>query len=56
MAAIKQVIGYANVHDYYEIKETLGKGSNGSVHAGIHKKTGREVAVKVLKKHEMNQS
>ena len=56
MNAFKQVIGYANAHDYYEINEALGSGTSGSVHAGIHKKTGREVAVKVLKKQEMDQT
>ena len=39
--------------DYYEIKETLGKGKFGLVKAAIHKKTGKKVAVKVMTKKEM---
>lgn len=50
---IKQVIGYSNLFDYYEIKETLGKGKFGMVKAAIHKKSGKKVAVKVMSKKEM---
>jgi len=50
MDAIKKVIGYTNLYDYYDIKETLGKGKFGLVKSAIHKKTGRSVAVKVMSK------
>lgn len=53
MTAIKKTIGYANMFDYYDIKETLGKGKFGLVKAAIHKKTGKKVAVKVMTKKEM---
>ena len=53
MDAIKKVIGYSNLFDYYEIKETLGKGKFGLVKAAEHKKTGKKVAVKVMSKKEM---
>ena len=52
MDAIKKVIGYANLFDYYDVKETLGKGKFGLVKTAIHKKTGKKVAVKVMSKAE----
>jgi serine/threonine protein kinase len=51
--AIKKVIGYANLLDFYELKESLGKGKFGTVRCGIHKKTGKKVAIKVMKKNAM---
>ena len=54
MVAIKQVIGYSNVFDFYEIKETLGKGKFGLVKSAIHKKSRKAVAVKVMSKREMS--
>ena len=36
---IKKAIGYANVFDFYEMKENLGQGKYGLVRLGIHKKT-----------------
>lgn len=56
IAAIKKVIGYSNLFDYYEIKDTLGKGKFGLVKGAIHKKTGKNVAVKVMSKKEMTVS
>ena len=57
MVAIKNAIGYTDVYDYYFINnnETLGKGTSGSVYAGVHKKTGRKVAVKIRRKQDMDQ-
>ena len=54
VTAIKKVIGYSNVFDFYEIKETLGKGKFGLVKAAIHKKTRKPVAIKVMSKKEMS--
>lgn len=51
--AIKRVIGYSNLHDFYEIKEPLGKGKFGLVKAASHKKTQKNVAVKIMSKKEM---
>lgn len=48
--AIKTAVGYANITDYYELKENLGKGKFGLVRAAIHKKTGKRVAIKLMKK------
>ena len=53
MDAIKKVIGYASLFDYYEMQETLGKGKFGLVKSAMHKKTGKRVAVKVMSKKEM---
>lgn len=52
--AIKKSIGYANLYDFYELKENLGKGKYGLVKQAIHKRTGRECAVKVIKKKELS--
>lgn len=54
MNAIKKAIGYANVFDYYELKENLGQGKYGVVKLGIHKKSQREVAIKIVKKKDLN--
>ena len=51
--AIKKVIGYSNLFDFYDVKETLGKGKFGLVKTAVHKKTGKRVAVKVMSKKEM---
>jgi serine/threonine protein kinase len=53
VVALKKVIGYSNLFDFYEVKETLGKGKFGLVKAAQHKKTGKRVAVKVRSKKEM---
>ena len=36
--------------DFYELKEVIGKGKFGVVNLGIHKKTGQQVAVKIINK------
>jgi len=53
IAKIKKIIGYANLHDFYEVKEAVGKGKFGTIKLGIHKKTGKKVAVKIMKKKNM---
>lgn len=53
MEAIKKVIGYSSLFDFYDIQETLGKGKFGLVKSAIHKKTAKKVAVKVMSKKEM---
>ena len=42
------------MEDFYEIKDTLGKGKFGLVKAAIHKKTGKNVAVKTMSKKQMS--
>ena len=50
---MKQVIGYANLFDYYDLFEGLGAGKYGVVKRGSHKKTQKEVAIKMVKKKEL---
>jgi serine/threonine protein kinase len=52
--AIKKVIGYQNLFDFYDVQGTLGKGKFGLVKQAVHKKTGKSVAVKVMSKKEMS--
>lgn len=54
MEAIKKAIGYANLYDYYDVFESLGQGKYGVVKRGIHKKSQREVAIKIVKKKELS--
>ena len=48
--SIRKVVHYSNLDDLYEIKENLGKGKFGLVKLGIHKETGRKVAIKIINK------
>jgi serine/threonine protein kinase len=54
LEAIKKVIGYADLYDFYEFGDVLGQGKYGLVKKGIHKKTKKEVAIKIVKKKELN--
>ena len=54
MDAVKKAIGYANLYDFYDVKESLGQGKYGVVKRGIHKKTLKEVAVKIVKKKDLS--
>lgn len=56
MNAIKKVIGYSNLFDFYDIGGTLGKGKFGLVKSAVHKKSGKKVAVKIMSKKEMSTS
>jgi serine/threonine protein kinase len=52
--AIRESIGYSNLFDFYETGEILGKGKYGVVKKAIHKRTRQEVAVKIVKKRDLN--
>ena len=54
MTAIKKAIGYDNLNEYYDISEKLGEGSFSVVKAGVHRKSGKEVAAKILRKNEIS--
>ena len=41
------------MEDFYELRGTLGKGKFGLVKLAIHKKTGRKVAIKCIRKKDM---
>lgn len=46
-------INFSNINEYYELTHTLGKGQFGLVKLGTHLKTGKQVAVKTVKKANM---
>ena len=48
--SIRKVVHYSNLNDLYEIKEPLGRGKFGLVKLGVHKESGREVAIKIINK------
>jgi serine/threonine protein kinase len=50
---IKKAIGYSNIEDYYKIDKDLGKGKFGHVKLAIHKKTGKYVAIKIIRKKDL---
>ena len=50
---IKKSIGYVKFSDFYEIKQVIGKGKFGVVNLGIHKKTGQQVAIKIMNKENI---
>jgi len=52
--AIKKAIGYASLHDYYELGENLGKGKYGLVKKASHKRTKKECAVKIVQKKALS--
>ena len=54
MTQIKKVIGYSNLFDFYEVKETLGQGKFGLVKSASHKKTGKKVARLFINKFTCN--
>ncbi len=54
MTNIRKATGYANLSDIYEIRDKLGNGKFGLVRLGVHKTTGRKVAVKIMKKRDMS--
>lgn len=47
---IKQVTGFRNIHDYYHLKQDLGKGKFGEVKLGVNIQTNQKVAIKTIKK------
>ncbi len=55
MNNLKSAIGQSIVEEYYHIKKTLGEGKFGIVKHGIHKITGKEVAIKTIKKSGMSE-
>lgn len=50
---IKKAIGYSSINDFYELGEKLGKGKYGLVKQAKHKYTGKECAVKIVKKKDL---
>ena len=54
VAVVKKAIGYQDILSYYEIGESIGRGKFGRVKLGVHKKTQKKVAIKILKKAKMD--
>lgn len=53
--ALQEAAGYRSILDYYDVsKKILGKGKFGIVKLGTHKKTSKEVAIKMVSKTEMS--
>lgn len=53
--ALREAAGYRAVSDFYDMsKKVLGKGKFGIVKLATHKKTGKEVAIKMVSKTEMS--
>jgi serine/threonine protein kinase len=50
---LKSAIGYQSFFDFYEIVEDLGEGKFGMVKLGLHRKTQKNVAIKIIKKDAM---
>lgn len=53
---LKQAVHFEKIEDIYEINETIGSGNFGVVKKGIHKLTGRKVAIKIINKEELIES
>ena len=51
--AIRKVTGYCSLKENYDVKAKIGKGKFGLVRLGIHKQTGRQVAIKSMDKRQM---
>ena len=47
---LKIAMGYSDMNDFYDVTEFLGKGQFGEVNLAIHKRTGKKVAIKMVKK------
>lgn len=50
---LRLVVGYANLFDYYNFEDNLGKGQFGLVKLATHTKTGKKVAIKTIHKKDM---
>ena len=55
LSKLRSVLGYEDLNETYEIKETLGEGRFGLVKLCVQKKTKREAAIKIISKKLMNQ-
>ena len=51
---LKKAIDVTPLTEFYDVKGNLGKGKFGQVKLGIHKQTGRKVAIKIINKQNMD--
>ena len=56
VVVLSKAIGYLNFFDYYEMMDEIGVGKFGLVKLGVHKNTKKRVAIKIMKKEDMNNS
>ncbi len=56
VAVLSKAIGYMNFFDFYEMLDEIGVGKFGLVKLGVHKNTKNRVAIKIMKKDDMNNS
>jgi serine/threonine protein kinase len=54
IVSVRRAIGYSNLSDLYEVKQKLGNGKFGLVKLGVHKESGRKVAIKIINKANMS--
>ena len=54
MERLQKANGTVNVFQYYTLDKTLGQGQFGTVKLATHKKTRKQVAIKQVKKKDMN--
>lgn len=54
IAKLKQATEYTNLTDIYDVYQRLGNGKFGLVKLGIHKQTGKKVAIKIMSKQDMD--
>lgn len=53
LESLRKLVGYANMFDYYNFEDNLGKGQFGLVKLASHKKTGQKTAIKTVNKKDM---
>lgn len=53
VSSLKKAIGWNSLTDQYEVLQKLGNGKFGLVKLGVHKKSGRKVAIKIINKKDM---
>jgi serine/threonine protein kinase len=51
---METAMNQSNILDFYTFEKTLGKGQFGLVKLAVHKKTGKKVAIKQVKKKNMS--
>jgi len=56
VSILSKAIGYLNFFDFYEMMDEIGVGKFGLVKLGVHKNTKKRVAIKIMKKEDMNNS
>ena len=56
ISKLKIATGFINLLEIYEVKHKIGSGKFGVVKLGINKKTGENVAIKIMKKSSMDSS